>query len=228
MKTFGIPISLYPDKYSVFFPPKKVSDHLTIEEQLNGRQKGITQFGRIVEELGIEMFPASSPQAKGRIERLWETLQSRLVTDFRINKITNVEDANNFLIEFIKKYNSKFAIEPSSNLSVFLKLPKRYNLDELLCVKFERIIDNAGVFSINNSKFQILDRNLPPKTKVQIYLSQKIGMRVKVNNKIYDVMPLELVSKDIINSESLNVHQYLANVVIDLINEFYLKDAKAS
>ena len=228
LENFGIPISLYPDKYSVFFPPKKVSDHLTIEEQLNGRQKGITQFGRIVEELGIEMFPASSPQAKGRIERLWETLQSRLVTDFRINKITNIEDANNFLIEFIKKYNSKFAIEPSSNSSVFLKLPKRYNLDELLCVKFERTIDNAGVFSINNSKFQILDRNLPPKTKVQIYLSQKIGMRVKVNNKIYDVMPLELVSKDIINSESLNVHQYLANVVIDLINEFYLKDAKAS
>lgn len=228
LENFGIPISLYPDKYSVFFPPKKVSDHLTIEEQLSGRQKGITQFGRIVEELGIEMFPASSPQAKGRIERLWETLQSRLITEFRINKITNVEEANKFLPEFINKYNSKFAVESTSKSSVFLKLPKRYNLDELLCVKFERSIDNAGVFSINNSKFQILDRNLPPKTKVQIYLSQKIGMRVKVNSKIYDVMPLEVISKDIINSESLDYHQYFADVVIDLLNEFYLKDAKAS
>lgn len=228
LENFGIPISLYPDKYSVFFPPKKVSDHLTIEEQLNGRQKSITQFGRIIEELGIEMFPASSPQAKGRIERLWETLQGRLVTEFRINKITNVENANKFLIEFIKIYNSKFAIEPSNNSSVFLKLPKRYNLDELLCVKFERIIDNAGVFSINNSKFQILDRNLPPKTKIQIYLSEKIGMRVKANNKIYDVVPLELISKDVINKESLELHQCLADVVIELINEFYLKDAKAS
>ena len=84
LENYGIPISLYPDKYSVFFPPKKVDDHITIEEQLNGREKGITQFGRIVEELGIEMFAASSPQAKGRIERLWETLQSRLVTEFRI------------------------------------------------------------------------------------------------------------------------------------------------
>ncbi len=228
LENFGIPISLYPDKYSVFFPPKKVSDHLTIEEQLNGRQKGITQFGRIVEELGIEMFPASSPQAKGRIERLWETLQSRLVTEFRINKITNIDEANIFLVEFIKRYNSKFAVKPSNNSSVFLKLPKRYNLDELLCVKFERTIDNAGVFSINNSKFQILDKNLPPKTKVQIYLSQKIGMRVKVNSKTYDVMPLKLISKDKINCESLDFHQYLANVVIDLINEFYFKDAKAS
>ena len=228
LENFGIPISLYPDKYSVFFPPKKVDDHITIEEQLNGREKGITQFGRIVEELGIEMFAASSPQAKGRIERLWETLQSRLVTEFRINNITNMDDANIFLVDYISKYNSKFSVEPTSKKSVFLKLPKRYNLDELLCVRFERTIDNAGVFSISNSKFQILDKNLPPKTKVQIYLSQKIGMRVKIHNKIYDVQPLELISKDSIKIESSEYHQWLPDVVIDLIDEFYLKDAKAS
>ena len=179
LENYGIPISLYPDKYSVFFPQKKVSDHITIEEQLSGREKGITQFGRIVEELGIEMFPANSPQAKGRIERLWETLQSRLVTEFRIHKINNMNKANEFLKNYIPKYNSKFSVKPINSQSVFLKLPKRYDLDELLSVRFERTIDNAGVFSISNSKFQILDRNLPPKTKVQIYLSQKIGMRVK-------------------------------------------------
>lgn len=228
LENYGIPISLYPDKYSVFFPPKKVDDHITIEEQLNGREKGVTQFGRIVEELGINMFAASSPQAKGRIERLWETLQSRLVTEFRINKITNMDDANKFLKSYIEKYNSKFAVEPSSKKNVFLKLPKRYNLDELLCVRFERTIDNAGVFSINNSKFQVLDKRLPPKTKVQIYLSQKIGMIVKSNNKIYDVEPLELISKDQIDNNSLNLHQWLPKVIIELINEFYLKDAKAS
>jgi len=228
LENYGIPISLYPDKYSVFFPPKKVNDHITLEEQLNGRQKGITQFGRIVEELGIEMFPASSPQAKGRIERLWETLQSRLVTEFRINNIKTMEEANIFLIQYIEKYNSKFAVEATNKKNVFLKLPKRYNLDELLCVRFERTIDNAGVFSINNSKFQIMDRHLPPKTRIQIYLSQKIGMRVKSNNKTYDVQPLELISKDKIDNNSLDYHQWLANVVIELINEFYLKDAKAS
>ena len=227
LENFGIPISLYPDKYSVFFPPKKVDDHVTIEEQLNGREKGITQFGRIVEELGIEMFPASSPQAKGRIERLWETLQSRLVTEFRINNIKSIDEANKFLIDYIKKYNSQFSVSPTNLKSVFLKLPKRYNLDELLCVKFERTIDNAGVFSLNNSKFQIIDKSLPPKTKVQIYLSQKIGMRVKANNKIYEVQPLELISKEKIDTNSLDYHKWLADVVIELINEFYLKDAKA-
>ena len=228
LENYGIPISIYPDKYSVFFPPKKVNDHITIEEQLNGRQKGITQFGRIVEELGIDMFPANSPQAKGRIERLWGTLQSRLVTEFRINNIKCIDDANKFLIKYISKYNSKFAIEASNKKSVFLKLPKRYNLDELLCVRFERTIDNAGVFSINNSKFQIMDRNLPPKTKIQIYISQKIGMRVKSNNKIYDVQPLEIISKDKIDNNSLDCKIWLSNVVVELINEYYLKDAKAS
>ena len=228
LENYGIPISLYPDKYSVFFPPKKVNDHITLEEQLNGREKGITQFGRIVEELGIEMFPASSPQAKGRIERLWETLQSRLTTEFRINHITTIEEANKFLESYIKKYNSQFSVSAIKPKSVYLKLPKRYNLDELLCVRFERTIDNAGVFSINNSKFQIMDRSLPPKTKVQVYLSQKIGMRVKSSNKIYDVQPLELISKDKIDNYSLDYHQWLADVVIELINEYYLKDAKAS
>ena len=228
LENYGIPVSLYPDKYSVFFPPKKVNDHITIEEQLNGREKGITQFGRIVEELGIEMFPASSPQAKGRIERLWETLQSRLTTEFRINNIKTIDEANIFLISYIEKYNSKFSIQAISKKSVFLKLPKRYNLDELLCVRFERTIDNSGVFSINNSKFQIMDKSLPPKTKVQIYISQKIGMRVKSNNKVYDVQPLKLVSKDKIDNNSLDYHQWLADVVIELINEYYLKDAKAS
>ena len=86
-----------------FSRQKKVDDHITIEEQLDGRQKGITQFGRIIEELGIEMFPASSPQAKGRIERLWETLQSRLVTEFRINHITTIEQANEFLKGYIER-----------------------------------------------------------------------------------------------------------------------------
>lgn len=228
LENFGIPISLYPDKYSVFFPPKKVNDHVTIEEQLNGREKGITQFGRIVEELGINMFPASSPQAKGRIERLWETLQSRLVTEFRINNIKNTEQANKFFVSYIPKYNSKFAVKPSSNKSMFLKLPKRYNLDELLSVRFERTIDNAGVFSINNSKFQIIDRHLPPKTKVQIYLSQKVGMIVKSNNKRYDVQPLDLISKDKVDNNSLHYGIWLPNVVIMLIHEYYLKDAKAS
>lgn len=65
------------------------------------------------------MFPASTPQAKGRIERLWETLQSRLVTEFRINKITNIEAANEFLIKYIPKYNSNFQFKQQIKILYF-------------------------------------------------------------------------------------------------------------
>jgi len=176
LENFGIPISLYPDKYSVFFPPKKVEDQLTVGEQLDGQDKRVTQFGRIIEELGIEMFPASSPQAKGRIERLWGTLQSRLLTEFRINNISNMENANKFLTEYIKKYNSQFAVKPTRKKILFLKVPKYINLDELLCVKIDRTIDNSGVFSLSNSKFQVLDKSIPPKSHIEILMSIKIGM----------------------------------------------------
>ena len=81
---FGIPKSIYSDKFSVFFPP--TSAKLTLEEQLEGKTK-------ILEELNIELITASSSQAKGRIERLWNTLQDRLVTEFRVHKITTIEQA---------------------------------------------------------------------------------------------------------------------------------------
>lgn len=88
------------------------------------------------------------------------------------------------------------------------------------------MIDNAGVFSINNNKFQILDKYLPPKSKVEIYISEKIGMRVKSHNKIYDVQPLEILSKGSNNQNQST--QRLPKVVLDLIYDYYLKDAKAS
>ena len=229
LENFGIPISLYPDRANVFFSPKKDEAQLTIDEQLAGIDKRVTQFGRIVDELGITMFPALSSQAKGRIERLWETLQSRLTTEFRINSITNINQANEFLISYISKYNKQFSVIPSSNKNMFLKLPKNANLDELLCVKFERQIDNSGVFSIFNNKFQINNSFIPPKSKIEILFSQKIGIVARYHGKSYSITPLELVlSKDIIKMDNHELTQYMPKILIEFINEYYLKDAKAS
>jgi hypothetical protein len=187
LKNFGIPMSLYPDKYSVFFPnPTKVDD-LTIDEQLRGVTKAVTQFGRIMDELGIEMFPASSPQAKGRIERLWETLQSRLVTEFRIHNITTIEQANKFLPGYIKKYNKKFALPISKHNTAFLPLPENINLNTLLCVKIERTTDNAGVFSINNCQFSVDSREVPPKAKVTVLISKNGGIKALYKGKLFKI-----------------------------------------
>ena len=127
----------------------------------------------IITTLGIVMYPASTSQAKGRIERLWKTLQDRLITEFRINNIKTPEQANEFFKKFIPKYNKKFSVQPTSEKSHFSKVPDYINLDLLLCAKFTRTIDNAGSFTIQNERFQIINNKILPNVKVDIYMSKK-------------------------------------------------------
>lgn len=189
LTNFGIPETIYSDKFSVFFPP--ASAKLTIEEQLEGKTRPKTQFFRILEELNINLIAASSSQAKGRIERLWNTLQDRLVTEFRIHKIKTIEQANEFFPQFIKSYAKKFGIKPEKEESKFVKLPKYVDLDILLATQFTRVIDNSGCFSFYNKKFQVIADNIPPKSKVTILISKKIGIKVEFQGKKYNVITCE-------------------------------------
>lgn len=186
LTNYGIPQCLYPDKFSVFFPAK--AQKLTIEEQLQGKTEPTTQFKRIIDVLGINMFPASTSQAKGRVERLWETFQDRLITEFKLAKVHTIEQANIFLKSYLKKYNKKFSVEPKSDKSYFVPVPSYLNLDLLLSIKLTRCIDASGSFTIKNKKFQILDNKIMPKTKVNIYMSQKIGIIAEHNNTKYKVL----------------------------------------
>ncbi|MGI6540787.1 MAG: ISNCY family transposase [Bacillota bacterium] len=104
----GIPLCLYSDRHTMFFSPKM--DKLTIEEQLQGKRVNLTQIGRILDELQITHIPAHSPQAKGRIERAWETLQGRLPIEMRLAGINTIEQANEFLLRYIPRYNARFAV----------------------------------------------------------------------------------------------------------------------
>lgn len=158
---------------------------------MNGKEQPKTQFYSILEELNIDLIPANSSQAKGRIERLWNTLQDRLVTEFRINKITTIEQANEFLPKFAKEYGKKFGIKPQKDESKFIKLPKYVDLDRLLTTKFTRVIDNSGCFSFYNKKFQIIADNIPPKTKLTILMSTKIGIKAEYKDKLYNVITCE-------------------------------------
>lgn len=191
LKNYGSPIAIYSDKYSVFFPTKE--QKLTTEEQLQGKNKPTTQFKNILDVLGIELIPASCSQAKGRVERLWQTLQDRLVTEFKLNNITTIDEANEFLPKYIKKYNKRFAVQPESCESKFIPLPDYIDLDMLLTSKFTRLIDNSGVFTIKNQKFQIVNNDIMPGAKVNVYLSHKIGIVVVYNEKRYNVVCIESV-----------------------------------
>ena len=222
LKNFGIPLSLYPDRLSVFFSPKHGQVHIPIEDQLEGTDRVNTQFGRIMDELGVKMFPAHSPQAKGRIERLWNTLQDRLVTEFRIAHISDMQGANAFFPKFIKRYNKQFSVKPADSKSAFVPMLRTVNLDTLLAVKVTRRTDNAGVFSVSNIKFEIKDKKVPPRAKIQLLISHKCGLKALYNGNTYRVFPCSYVGGPITSGA------FTAKATQEIIFKYFYKNAKAS
>lgn len=183
---FGIPQTVYSDKHSIFRSPKK--DALSIEEIINGETVHFTQFGRALYELGVDITNAHSPQAKGRIERLWETLQSRLPVEFASRQITTVEAANAFLQEYIDIFNKRFSVQEEAE-SIFVPLRHDIHLREIFCIKTKRKTDEAGVFSFRRKTFQILDNGFPvisARKEITVLLSSCFGIRVQYDGKTYD------------------------------------------
>jgi transposase len=187
----GIPVSLYADMHSIFCSPK--SGKLSIEEQLQGYRVNDTQFGRAVKQLGINLIKARSPQAKGRIERLWGTLQNRLPIEFALNNISSVDDANFFLKSYINNFNAKFAVEPESNEPSYRDVSPALNIDNILCIIEKRSFDNGGVFSFYNRSFKLLpyktDSVLPHRGKLDVLISPVFGVRAAFAGIVYEVMP---------------------------------------
>jgi len=189
----GVPLAVYTDRHTIFRSPK--TDKLSLEEELSGKKAKATQFGRAMAELGINLIWAKSAQAKGRIERLWETLQSRLPVELNIAGISTMEKANAFLAVFIKKYNEKFAVEPKDPQSAFRKLDDNVNLDYVLCLKDTRQVDNGSTFSFEGVYYRIIRNNkiMPviPKSKIIVLKSPSFGLKVEYSGSIYNVETLD-------------------------------------
>ena len=191
LELFGIPVSLYSDRHSIFFSPKK--DKLSLEEQLAGKRVNLTQFGRAMGQLGIHMIPAHTPQGKGRIERLWQTLQSRLTVELKCRGIKTAREANPFLREYIPKFNARFAVEAEEKESAFRPVPEGMCIDHILCVIKKRTYDRGGVFSFYHQHFQILEDKdlprLPPKGRIQVLVSPRFGLKASYGGNIYETVP---------------------------------------
>lgn len=182
---FGVPQSLYSDRHTIFRSPK--TGQLTVEELIRGKTVNLTQFGRSMHELGVDMIFAKTPQAKGRIERLWVTLQSRLPVEFAKRGIKTVVEANEFLREYRFQYNQKFSVHPEGS-SLFVPLKKDLDIDEILCVKHTRKTDNAGTFSFKSRCFQILDEGFPiisARREIQVLINPRFGIRVEYKGNTY-------------------------------------------
>lgn len=182
---FGIPMQLYSDRHTIFFVPTK--QPLALDEQLEGKQTRLTQFGRAMDELGAKMIPAGSPQAKGRIERLWETLQSRLTVELQLAGICSLDEANAFLVAYIKRHNARFSVPAASAEAAFEKLDERINLDHILCIKETRKLDGNCSFSFKGHHYQInaTGYSPPPRTKVTVLYSPKFGVMASYQDQVY-------------------------------------------
>lgn len=146
----GIPGAIYADRHTIFQSPHKAS----IEQELNGEEPR-SQFGRLLDELGIELIAARSPQAKGRIERLWGVFQDRLVKALREAGAANHEEANQVLERYIPKYNQRFIREAAEPETDYLPWPQEYHAKDFFCFKHTRVVMNDNTFSFDGHRLQI-------------------------------------------------------------------------
>jgi len=175
VENHGVPGSLYSDRHSIFFSPKE--DKLTIEEELEGERVKLTQFGRILNQLGIHHIKARSPQAKGRIERLWKTLQGRLIVELRAANICTLEDANDFLGGFINRFNHRFAVEADSKTCAFKTAPDKDSLNNILCLKMARKANKGSTISFEGNVYQMVDHRgsvIPMKPRSDVYVTKHL------------------------------------------------------
>jgi hypothetical protein len=196
---YGVPDAIYADRHTIFRSPN--ADKANTIDAPAGIKVNDTQFGRAMSELGVQVIAARSPQAKGRIERLWRTLQSRLPVEFAILGINTIDAANEYLSSYIFAYNSEFAVEPDDYDNAFLPLEEGTILDNILCVKDVRVLDSGHVFSYHGKRFQIEDAPyvnwLPPKAKITVMASPYIGIKAGYLNYVFDTKaaPLKKPSK---------------------------------
>jgi transposase len=148
----GIPLALYHDRHSIF----KVTEHqITMDEQLAGKSPQ-TQLGRILAELGINSIAANSPQAKGRVERLWGTFQDRLVSELRLIGASNETEANHLLKEFLPDYNRRFTVQAKESGSAYRQPKSDFQANQVFCYKYTRVVGIDNVVRFGQARIQIL------------------------------------------------------------------------
>jgi transposase len=150
ISTHGVPLSLYADRHSIFHTTREP----TIIEQLKDVVP-LTQFGRAMEELGISVMKAWTPQAKGRIERQWGVFQDRLVVDLRLAGANTLKQAREVLKSFLKDYNERFCRLPKQSAAVFRKAPPKAVLHNIVCLKETRRVKKDHTVSFDGLVLQI-------------------------------------------------------------------------
>jgi len=150
IRRYGIPMSVYMDKHTTYKSPAEPS----IEDELNGTEP-LSEFGRALTELEVKIIHAHSPQAKGRIERLFKTLQDRLVKEMTLKGIATIEEANRHLEGYLAVHNKRFAVKAKEKEDLHREIPKGLTLDKILCIRTVRALRNDFTVVYNRKLYQI-------------------------------------------------------------------------
>lgn len=196
--THGIPFSFYVDRHSAY----KTTRQPNLDEDLQG-EFAKTQFARALKELDVKIIFARSPQAKGRIERVFETLQDRLVKELRLANIRTMEQANAFLNDYLPKYNKRFSIHPLKKTDLHRPISKAIDLDEIFCIKEHRTISNGYTFYWKNRIFIIQKPSITMKKRRICVLESFTGaISAKLDGRSLDI--LEITKKDLAAISKVN------------------------
>jgi hypothetical protein len=211
---YGVMESVYIDRHSSFVTTPK---HKTLEERLEYEKNSDTHFNDICRRLKVEVILALSAEAKGRIERLWGTLQDNLPYIFRRLGIQDNQSANEFLKDFLPRFNQEFQVPSRSQFTKWRKVPHSVNLDFLLSIRVPRRTDSYGVFLFHDHYFEL---QAPRKSHVHFILcmSEQFGIKAFMNNRFYDVQLCDVLSDTITHT--------MPEVEKDLISRYLLSDLR--
>ena len=212
VKKYGRPLAFYTDRGSTY----KVNHKKCVKNK--------TQYERMLKEIDTEIIHALSPQAKGRIERLFGTVQVRLVAELKLKDIVTIDEANRYLQEtYIPWHNAKYAKKPRSNAD-FHRSIEGFNLHSIFCLKFSRTINNDHTISFDNRLFQ-LDGNqqirLRPGERIEVHQSFDKTIKLVKNNVNLSCHEIDKTAPETLDNRA-------TEAVIDLLEEVKNKLGPAS
>lgn len=186
IRAHGFPISVYFDKHTTY----KSTAEPSVEDEINGTEP-LSEFGRAVRELGVDLIHAHSPQAKGRVERMFNTLQDRLVKEMTLRGINTIEEANQYLKSYLSAHNNRFAVKPKEQNDLHRRIPKGLNLDVILCIKTERTLRNDFTIAHNGKLYQIQEAVKSKKVLVE----ERVNGRMLITQNGVSVKFTEILTR---------------------------------
>ena len=173
-ESHGVPLAVYADRHTIFQNPVKAS----LEQELLGLLPQ-SQFARLLGELQIELIAAHSPQAKGRVESFWQTLQDRLVKELRQAGAATLAQANQVLATYLPKFNQRFQVAPAQPESAFRPLPEQLDLEANFSFHYQRKVANDHTISVDGHKLQ-----LPPLAHGRSYAKATVDLQHRLDGRL--------------------------------------------